>query len=1021
MTVSPAFSPKPDDETAFIIAVSDLPPQQWRILKAIPKDLATIEITGLEYNDSKYDAIDLGTDFEELPSSSLPNPNYVKPPGVITVTPATVTLPEGIRRQLRVTWVPSTDIFLRGYVLSWRFKNGPWQKQAETGATTAIIDSYAPGKYDISIVAINRLGIKSSPATKSYTVGTGNPLPKFTVTGLELTGQANSNIFQQRDAKFSWRLNSPGRSEQIDQLTGGYNDPYFECFIVEIWNAAGTAKLWPKGGDESASRRTVPSFIYTEEMNAEAMHPDGPTPTFQIQVRALDKYGTLSVAAKLTVVNPPPSAPVNFSAVASFKNAFLSWENSTDVDLDAVEVRRSLTNSYGASVKIATVSRTTTAFVDSSIATSTQYYYFLRSKDTFGNFSDPTTGASVTPGTIGPTDIADFAVNATKLYQNTVVLWLDAWTDNSTDGANHVPGSIYWNAHTVYFKGVAYPIPAGTTANKYVYWRSVSPGTYQSSNLNPVDNISGWSNNKDFQIAINTGGIHELAWYGFANAVIGSAYIASLVGSKIVAGTITADRLVAGTITALYLASNSVTAQAIAAGAVTADKLSIGMGNSLVQNPSFEQIDNSGNPIGWDLIAGATIVAVNALDGVRCLRGATGIFSGANSSSLIPVASGATYYFRVGVRPLIDLAQSVRAGFFQFTQDGVTPSATAFKFAFNATATSLGFGSAWNTPSYQMSVDSDCAFIQPFVRSNANNVAGAYALFDALYFAQTHPNESLTSIDGGKITTGSVESNNYESGVSGFKIGIDDGSAEFANVIIRDSILYHTLAVPTFTNDYYGTALVSRTYNDYDLVSIRAHAPSGFRIRYELNREVASDSPFWPGYPPNQGSPGTGPNNFVGFIQADGSPGGVGAQKPTTFHVCVVGGANYDILGPEVQILLTWTPPNVNDLPVLTAPRIYRHNNETAQTRGAAGYIVRADCDDLVATLKKSTDGTTYANYTRDAAAALGAGANVYFKAVRSGYKDSPVTSFGNTATGVPNQGGAGGGGSGPTYPRQEP
>jgi phage-related protein len=110
-----------------------------------------------------------------------------------------------------------------------------------------------------------------------------------------------------------------------------------------------------------------------------------------------------------------------------------------------------------------------------------------------------------------------------------------------------------------------------------------------------------------------------------------------------------------------------------------------------------------------------------------------------------------------------------------------------------------------------------------------------------------------------------------------------------------DSVL--ALPPPTFTNDFYGTALTNRSYSDSDSVSVRAHGNSGQRIRFTTNgTEVTASSPFWPKYTGT--GIGTGPNDFVGYVL--GSSGFSGK-----FRARQASGVNWNILGQEAVLTLT--------------------------------------------------------------------------------------------------------------------
>ena len=272
-----------------------------------------------------------------------------------------------------------------------------------------------------------------------------------------------------------------------------------------------------------------------------------PNTWYQIRVCAIDKQGNASSytaensagfiqTARDTV---PPAAPTSVTITSAIKSIFLNWTNSTDDDWAFVRIYRNTSNTpptIGTTTPHASIAAS--SFVDENLTQGTTYYYWLTSVDTSGNETTTTsTVVSSTSGTVAATDISSFAVTATKLYTNVIVLSGDSWTDNSPSG-----GSIAWNSHTLVYGGASYTISAGSTSNTYVYWTGGT--TYQTSNTNPA------LADGQFMIATNTSGAHDLAWNALANAVIGSAYIQNLAVTNAKILEMTADKIRTATLSA---------------------------------------------------------------------------------------------------------------------------------------------------------------------------------------------------------------------------------------------------------------------------------------------------------------------------------------------------------------------------------------------------------------------------------------------------------------------------------------
>ena len=207
--------------------------------------------------------------------------------------------------------------------------------------------------------------------------------------------------------------------------------------------------------------------------------------------------------------------------------------------------------------------------------------FWIRAVDFAGNKS-PFTGANVTAGqdilglplTLGQataTDIADFEINMTEKFGNSIAL-----VPNNPFENNDPPGSnsISWIDHVLYYQGTGYFIDAGNTDSGYVWWdvsEQPNPGDYEYGALNNIHYSGGYnlsdahpqggydSNNEyieslpgfedtDFIIARNSNGIASPVYYAFPNALIGTANIAeaAIISAKI--NDLAADKITAGEI-----------------------------------------------------------------------------------------------------------------------------------------------------------------------------------------------------------------------------------------------------------------------------------------------------------------------------------------------------------------------------------------------------------------------------------------------------------------------------------------
>ncbi len=218
----------------------------------------------------------------------------------------------------------------------------------------------------------------------------------------------------------------------------------------------------------------------------------------------------------------PPDTPVLSQPTAAFKNIFLSFTKPTNTDYLCTEVWRADSNNRALASKVTEIDGT--FYADGPFGYAVTKYYWIRARDREGYVSgwspaSATGGLSAITATVIATDLATFAVTASKVFTKIPILSEDAWSDNYL-GA----GKVGWNQHTLYYNGVAYTISAGVAyaGGKYIAWiPGTNPNQYQTSVANPT------LGDGDFLIATNIDGYHDLAWNAIANQVIGSAYIQS--------------------------------------------------------------------------------------------------------------------------------------------------------------------------------------------------------------------------------------------------------------------------------------------------------------------------------------------------------------------------------------------------------------------------------------------------------------------------------------------------------------
>lgn len=158
VTVTTAYSEPIPANSVWYLESEDLKSQLFKVVKVTSPEESIYEINAVEYNTSKYAAIDNGARLEPRPTSKVP-PSVQKAPSPITISSSffleqTMAVPT-----MTISW-PATDNAVL-YEGEWRIGQGDWVTLGTTGATEFTVRGVYTGKYLARVRAINALGIKS--------------------------------------------------------------------------------------------------------------------------------------------------------------------------------------------------------------------------------------------------------------------------------------------------------------------------------------------------------------------------------------------------------------------------------------------------------------------------------------------------------------------------------------------------------------------------------------------------------------------------------------------------------------------------------------------------------------------------------------------------------------------------------------------------------------------------------------------------------------------------------------------
>lgn len=158
VTVTVAYSVQPEPELQWAIDYDDLAVQLFRVLKTVRTQDGEYEITALEFNPSKFAAIDTGAKLDERPISVIPI-TVVPPPASVSLTSAYV-VDQGIAvSTMTIAW-PAVQGAV-AYDVEWRKDNGNWVRLQRTGTTSVDVVGIYAGAYLARVRAVSSFDITS--------------------------------------------------------------------------------------------------------------------------------------------------------------------------------------------------------------------------------------------------------------------------------------------------------------------------------------------------------------------------------------------------------------------------------------------------------------------------------------------------------------------------------------------------------------------------------------------------------------------------------------------------------------------------------------------------------------------------------------------------------------------------------------------------------------------------------------------------------------------------------------------
>ena len=169
ITVAVAFDAIAE-QNVWAVDAQDLKTMKFRVMSITQDDKHQFSITALQYESSKYDAIDFGAHIDDRPISII-NPTVQAPVESVSIS-AENMVQQGLSvATMLIAWPQVTGV--TKYLIEWRKDDGSWIKLPITGNNSVEVQGIYSGNYEAKVTAINAFDVSSMPTYSMLTALTG--------------------------------------------------------------------------------------------------------------------------------------------------------------------------------------------------------------------------------------------------------------------------------------------------------------------------------------------------------------------------------------------------------------------------------------------------------------------------------------------------------------------------------------------------------------------------------------------------------------------------------------------------------------------------------------------------------------------------------------------------------------------------------------------------------------------------------------------------------------------------------
>jgi len=326
--VSQPFSATALANAMFTITGTDIVPRQYRVLSIEEEEANIFRVTALQHDPQKYDRIEKGIVFDPLPYNRPDK--TAKPPTGLKVTENGYVSNGKSFHTLTCSWTPPTNQTTRGYYITVDDPDGNTITLGFTENTSIDLDNVTGGLYTFKVQSINYVGTVSKAATFDFEAAGPEGFAKPSVEYVQLIDNPGSTEFTSRRLSFEWKNKFPTSMSAISGETDSYS-PYYRANRVRIYRASDDVLL-------REAMVVGTQFTYEFEANESDNLAKGgqqPARNLRVAVSVLDTVGRESNPVSVVFNNPPPAAISPIYNVWE-NEIWLGYTKPTDADFEGV-------------------------------------------------------------------------------------------------------------------------------------------------------------------------------------------------------------------------------------------------------------------------------------------------------------------------------------------------------------------------------------------------------------------------------------------------------------------------------------------------------------------------------------------------------------------------------------------------------------------------------------------------------------------------------------------------------------